>query len=1141
MISVAAVRSATGSANYFAADNYYTLEESEGVAEWFGEGAELLGLVAGDDELGDPSEQSQDANIGDPEPDAEQDLDAAAEAIDPEASGAQKDETGPADAISEKNDSASHLEDALPSLDSDDSPTADDTLGGDTRDGPAPVDSLTADLQSISEIADSVDLGAVDLEALHFDPVDESGSIAAQSNAIAGARTDVAQAKQFDNPTGKVDKATFEAILNGKLPDGTQVGEHGKRQLGMDMTFSMSKSASIVALIGGDKRVLEAHRESVKEAVKFAAANFAEARIKENGVAVPVRTGNLVTAMFEHDTSRALDPQSHIHVVIANMTWTKDGQWRALHNRELWNNKTVISSVYAAQFRAKVEALGYTTEQTGKHGTFEIVGVPKEVRQEFSQRRETILAKEAETGSTSFEARNKLTINTRDDKVAIEDRDALKRSWDERAEVMGFDAKAMVADAVARSKEPTTLVERGAAGLRHAFSDALERVASLTGPKDPLVDRSLMTSPADARTQVAVASALRILSQREAAFEVHQVTKTALDLGLRNVSHEGIAKRLTELIVRGEVVPGVNTRKDGVVTMITTKDAIATETAILREIETGKNSVAPLLKPDRAVDIIGRAAGDRELNPGQMSAAVSILSSNDRIVAVQGIAGAGKSTMLAAVANVLAFENKPAEGLAFQNKMVADLSEGTGLTSRTVASFVMANERHLAQPYGEAFRTAKAELQGSYRVLDEASMVSNDQMLKLVRIANVMEIEKLVLVGDRQQLLSIDAGKSFALLQAGGTATARMNINLRQRTPELRAVAALTNDGRSGDAIKLLGSNVVESKDRVAEASDRWLNLPASERTTTMLFTSGRETRTDLNRAIQSGLRAEGALKGPELTLTVLERVNGTREELRYAQTYTPGLVLEVKSDIPSVGLARGTYRVARQLKKTGRVELERNGKRQRFDPQKLPVNDKIDRLSLTSPKEVKIQEGERIRWTENDKRRDLLNSAIGTILGIDKSGITFERADKSIIRLDHGDPMLKRLDLAYTLNMHMAQGITTDRAIIVMGSEERFLANQRLFNVAVTRVRDGVTVITDNIDKLARQLDRNSGDKQSALEVAGGMRVDRQQSSAPKFDPGPVPDFARTPAADAPAKTPPAPDRAPQLPLPSKEKGLEL
>src|SRR3546814_18544985 len=76
------------------------------------------------------------------------------------------------------------------------------------------------------------------------------------------------------------------------------------------------------------------------------------------------------------------------------------------------------------------------------------------------------------------------------------------------------------------------------------------------------------------------------------------------------------------------------------------------------------------------------------------------------------------------------------------------------------------------------------------------------------------------------------------------------------------------------------------------------------------------------------------------------------------------------------------------------------------------------------------------------------------------------------------GDPMLSRLDLAYSLNMHMAQGITTDRAIGVMSSFERFLSNQRLFNVLVTRVRDGLTMIVDDKEKLARQLDMNPGNK---------------------------------------------------------------
>ena len=72
---------------------------------------------------------------------------------------------------------------------------------------------------------------------------------------------------------------------------------------------------------------------------------------------------------------------------------------------------------------------------------------------------------------------------------------------------------------------------------------------------------------------------------------------------------------------------------------------------------------------------------------------------------------------------------------------------------------------------------------------------------------------------------------------------------------------------------------------------------------------------------------------------------------------------------------------------------------------------------------------------------------------------------------------MLSRLDLAYSLNMHMAQGITTDKAITVMSSHERHLSNQRLFNVGVTRVRDELTLIVDDKVKV-----RLVGDFQSEL-----------------------------------------------------------
>src|SRR3546814_5431079 len=103
--------------------------------------------------------------------------------------------------------------------------------------------------------------------------------------------------------------------------------------------------------------------------------------------------------------------------------------------------------------------------------------------------------------------------------------------------------------------------------------------------------------------------------------------------------------------------------------------------------------------------------------------------------------------------------------------------------------------------------------------------------------------------------------------------------------------------------------------------------------------------------------------------------------------------------------------------------------------------SDLRDRLQLSEKKDLHLREGDRIRWTANDKERGLLNAALARVIGIDAAGVTVETADRSRLTLDLGDPMLSRLDLAYSLNMHMAQGITTDKAITVMSSHERNLS----------------------------------------------------------------------------------------------------
>lgn len=963
---------------------------------------------------------------------------------------------------------------------------------------------------------------------------------------------------------GEVTKESFEAILNGHLPEGSAAGQVEKRAPGMDLTFSMPKSASVMAYVAGDTRVLEANMAAVRATMKWVETNLAEGRKDVDGRKVPFRTGNLVYALFQHDTSRALDPQGHIHAVIANLTRMPDGKWQALHNGEIWRANAVIGSIYHAYLRAGLEHLGYQLNMKGKHGTFEIAGVPKAVLEAFSQRRDEILTKARALGVRSHQGLDEVTARTRDPKLNIEDREVLRQGWVDKALGLGFDGKSLLAAALARSArmEPGSALDRGYRAVAQAVAAAWRQVSEVLKPSDPLVDRGIsrMTeTPAEARAQLAVASAIRILSQREAAFGLRQVTKVALDLGLKGVTAAHVEGRAAVLLDRGALIPEAVRRDDGTIRMVTTPEALRTEERILAAVDEGKGMSQPMVAPDAAPERL-QAVSQRPLNAGQLAAATMIVSSPDRSIIIQGIAGSGKSTMLASVAQVAQAQGHRILGLAFQNKMVADLRDSAGIEAQTIASFVMAHESFVDAPGGERYERARQSLTGTTLLVDETSMVSSADTLRLHEIAKTMGVEKLVLVGDRQQLSSIDAGKAFAMVQAAGGPMARMDENIRQRTDQLRTVAALANVGEAGKALQVLGDSVVEHASPADHAAELWLALEPGERDDTALFASGRDARGLINQRIQEGLAAEGTLKGERARLTVFERVNVTREEMRYPSSYQAGQTIEVgRRGAPEIGLREGRFDVIK-VQANGRIEVSDGKRRIRFDPQKIAGSDKRGELQLSQRKDLTLYEGDRIRWAANDKERGLLNSALARVVEIGPGGVTVELQGSERVKLAPGDPMLSKLDLAYSLNMHMAQGITTDRAITVMSSQERNLSNQRLFNVGVTRVRDHITLVVDDKDKLIRQLDSNPGNKTSALETLGRLDIDRERvrgagrSPGTFFDPGPIgptnlpplpgdlPDFRSKEVGDG-LSSKATPDGASvSLPLlPERSRGLDL
>ena len=91
-------------------------------------------------------------------------------------------------------------------------------------------------------------------------------------------------------------------------------------------TFSAPKSVSLLAEVFESRGVREAHESAVKETLRYIEKELACARQTVEGRTKRVQTGNLIVALFRHNTSRDLDPQTHTHAVIMNTTQREDGQ-----------------------------------------------------------------------------------------------------------------------------------------------------------------------------------------------------------------------------------------------------------------------------------------------------------------------------------------------------------------------------------------------------------------------------------------------------------------------------------------------------------------------------------------------------------------------------------------------------------------------------------------------------------------------------------------------------------------------------------------------------------------------------------------------------------------------------------------------
>ncbi|MCO4092961.1 MAG: conjugative relaxase [Sphingorhabdus sp.] len=881
--------------------------------------------------------------------------------------------------------------------------------------------------------------------------------------------------------SGPVEPEQFEELLKGYLPGGGVVSNNaGDHRPGLDLTFSAPKSVSLLALVGKDERIAPAHLAAVKSTLGWVEQRLAEARVSGDGPRA-VQTGNLAYALFQHDVSRKQDPQLHVHAVILNATQRPDGQWRAVHNDKLYSENTLIGAVYHAELRSLMQKLGYQTEITGKHGSFEVRGIDRDVLAEWSTRRTDILAKASELDIKTPQGMRAVAERTRDAKETIEP-SQVAAHWQQQALESGLDLSPLIV-AAREAIRPRGFIEQV-----KAWGQALvDKVTHYFGPKpEPLMaGAELTTRAAPLAAAYAVTAGVRHLAEREATFEPFGLLRAALNIAEHGATVREVEARIDRLVETRVLLTGAIKGRE----LMTTRDIFKTETEMVARVQAGFDATSPPLNAQVAQAGLVNAseAAGINLSMEQSSAALSILSGTNSIQLIQGDAGAGKSTIFAVVRDVANSNGIDVVAATPQNKLAGQLRDTTGMDVRSVEGLLSKYVGATGKPTSTGIDNARAELGGKILIVDEASMVSHRQMVGLLQLAERSGLAKLVLVGDIKQINPVEAGRPFALFQRQQAPTEYLSENRRQQNPELRAAVSALKVGDVRGALDHLGERVKESRDPAKAAAQQWLKLSGAERDQTALLTSGHKLRKELLDHVRAGLIAEGKLVASGLTLQTFENLNMTTQQLKQLSSYAPGQLLEVYRHQSSIDLVPGHYEVRGIDPDSRQVEVTRDGTRQRFDPAHLSSNARG--LALKVPSEIEVREGDRLIWTTNDKANGITNGSAVDVLKLGENGLTVGN-DKGEWSMQAGDPMSQSLAHGRVLNMHRVQGMTYDRTISVIDSNDRLLNSKSLFYVMNSRAREDSALHLDSKDTVARSIESHRGATPNAMDISPELKL---------------------------------------------------
>jgi len=874
------------------------------------------------------------------------------------------------------------------------------------------------------------------------------GALAANFGLAGGVSAeDFARLAQGQHPRTGEQLVSHRVVQEYKTEEGKTVApvEH---RAGWDATFSAPKSVSLTALVGGDDRVREAHREAVNFALTEL-ERYTQARIGGNQPAET--TGKFAVAKFEHDTARPVDgyaaPQLHTHAVIFNMTEREDGNMRALQPKSLFESQQFATAVYQSSLTYRLSQLGYEIEP-GRSGAPEIKGYSQDYLDASSPRSQQIRDYLEKNGFEGHEAAQIAAHSTRDKKQILSPGEVLS-AHRKLAEEYGNQADKVVSEARTRSRSNEFQTARA--------------------------DRT-------ARAHEAVSYARDRSFEREAVTDERALFRDALRRGMGEATYPEIRAAFEARLAKDEfqLVPN---RRHETGRQFTTSKTIEAEKDVIQQMTRGQSQASSIMPIQDAVRL---TEAHPHLNSAQRTAVEQVLVSQDQIQGIQGVAGSGKTTALDVIRQGAEANGYAVEGFAPTSRAAQQLRD-SGIAADTLQGF-------LARGGQEQF-AGDPERKHLY-MLDESSLASTKQMRDFLE--RIGSQDKVVLIGDTRQHLGVDAGKPFEQLQEAGMRTAQLDQIIRQKDPELlKAVEHLSkNETTLGIAVLQQHgciSQIVEPQERYEAIAKSYALRPEGA----MIVSPDNASRREINQAVRGELQAHGLVGKEEQQYSVLvSRSEMTGADRGWATQYEVGDVLRYQRGSKELGLERGSYaQVVATQPTVNLISVQKQtGDIVTYDPSRLRGIDAYREL------EGSFAVGDRIQMTAPCRDLDLPNRALGTIEQIAHGEISARMDNGNRVSIDPSE--FRHFDHGYAVTSHSSQGLTAERVLVNMDTKAHpELINTRFAYVSVSRASHSAEIFTNDALRLGERLSHDVT-KTSATEHSKQKSPEEAQSQRPASTP---------------------------------------